>query len=127
MALPFGIGNDGAGMIDHDRLYALIGERIRSIREAQTPRMSQEDLAGVLSLRRTSVTNIESGQQRLTLEAIYRICERFGLEVSDVVPAVSEVVRAEAQPVVVGGYAQQLGAKTAKVLEQLRPAVKARR
>ena len=62
-------------MIDHDRLYELIGERIRSIREAQTPRMSQEDLAQVLSLKRTSITNIESGQQRLTLEAIYRLCE----------------------------------------------------
>lgn len=114
-------------MIDHDRLYALIGERIRSIREAQTPRMSQEDLAQVLSLKRTSITNIESGQQRLTLEAIYRLCERFGLEVSDVVPAVSDVARAAAQPIVVGGHAQQLGVKTARLLEQLRPVAKVRR
>jgi len=121
------MGNHGAGMIDHDRLYALIGERIRSIREAQTPRMSQGELARVLSLKRTSITNIENGQQRLTLEAIYRLCERFGLEVSDVVPLISDVARAEAQPVIVGGHAQQLGVKTARVLEQLRPVVKARR
>lgn len=114
-------------MIDHDRLYALIGERIRSIREAQTPRMSQEDLAQVLGLKRTSITNIEQGQQRLTLEAIYRLCDRFGLAVSDVLPAVSDVKSAEARPVVVGGQAQQLGVKTARVLAQLRPAAKARR
>ena len=100
---------------------------MRSIREAQTPRMSQEDLGLVLSLKRTSITNIESGQQRLTLEAIYRLCERFGLEVSDILPAVSDVTRAEAQPVVVGGHAQHIGVKTARVLEQLRPVAKARR
>lgn len=123
----FLIGSCGAGMIDHDRLYALIGERIRSIRDAQTPRMSQEDLAQVLNLKRTSITNIESGQQRLTLEAIYRLCEHFGLEVSDLVPSISDVTHAEAQPFVVGGQAQQLGVKTARVLEQLRPLVKARR
>ena len=114
-------------MIDHERLYALIGERIRSIREAQTPRMRQEDLARVLSLQRTSIANIEKGQQRLTLEAIYRLCERFGLEVSDIVPPLSQVTRAEAHPIVIGGQAQQLGVKTARVLEQLRPGDKARR
>ena len=68
-------------MLDSDRLYAVIGDRIRRLREAQSPRMSQEDLAQVLDLKRTSVTNIESGHQKLTLDTLYRLCGHFRLEV----------------------------------------------
>jgi transcriptional regulator with XRE-family HTH domain len=107
-------------MLNTDQLYALIGKRIAEIREAQDPRVSQDDLAKVLGLKRTSVTNIEKGNQKLTLEAIYRICERFGLEVGDLLPAVSDVVLPTAQPIVVGGKAHDLDVMTAAALERAR-------
>jgi DNA-binding XRE family transcriptional regulator len=108
-------------MVNSQKLYELIGGRIRRIREGQTPRVSQEDLANSLSLKRTSVTNIEKGNQKLTLETVYQICERFGLEIHEVLPPVTEVVLTEEQSVVVGGKSHELGFKTASVVARLRP------
>lgn len=108
-------------MLDSDRLYGLIGDRIRQIREGQTPRMSQAGLAAVLDLKRTSVTNIEAGAQKPTLDTLYRFCEHFGIEVAEIIPSVAAVTRTEARPVVIGGQAQEVGAKTANVLNRLRP------
>jgi DNA-binding XRE family transcriptional regulator len=114
-------------MLDAQRLYTLIGDRVRRIRETQTPRMSQEDLARILELKRTSVTNIELGKQKLTLDAVYRLCEHFGLDISEIMPAVADVTHALGRSVVVGGKAQEVGVKTASVVERLRPTVRARR
>jgi len=108
-------------MLDSDRLYEFIGDRIKQIREAQTPRMSQAGLAVILNLKRTSVTNIEAGTQKPTLDTLYRLCEHFGIEVSEVIPPVANVTRADARPVIVGGQAQEIGVKTASVLDRLRP------
>lgn len=106
-------------MLDSDRLYVLIGERIRLIREAQTPRMSQGGLADILGLKRTSVTNIELGNQKPTLDTLYRLCEHFGVEISQVAPRVAEVAQAEARSIVVGGKSQEVGAKTATLIDRL--------
>jgi transcriptional regulator with XRE-family HTH domain len=110
-------------MLDSDRLYAAIGDRIRRLREAQSPRMSQEDLAQVLNLKRTSITNIESGHQKLTLDTLYRLCGHFGLECRDILPTLAEVqdVDVEAHSVTVGGKSLDVGARTASVLARLRP------
>ncbi|HEV3192980.1 MAG TPA: helix-turn-helix transcriptional regulator [Polyangiaceae bacterium] len=108
-------------MIDISRLYFLIGERIRRVREMQTPRMSQAELARILELRRTSVTNIERGNQKLTLDTIYRLCERFGLQIHEVLPPVAEVTQVEERSIVVGGKAHEVGVKTASVVARLRP------
>lgn len=114
-------------MIDNDRLYALIGERIRTIRETQTPRMSQEQLARLLDLKRTSITNIEQGNQKVSLEALYRLCERFSLQIQELLPPVPRVTRTEAKAVVVGGKEHEVGVKTASLVERLRPSSRARR
>jgi transcriptional regulator with XRE-family HTH domain len=108
-------------MIDNSRLYALIGERVRRVREAQTPRMSQAELARILELRRTSITNIERGNQKLTLDTIYRLCERFGLQIPEILPPVADVTQIEERSIVVGGRAHEVGVKTASVVARLRP------
>jgi transcriptional regulator with XRE-family HTH domain len=114
-------------MIDSERLYILIGERVRRIREAQTPRMSQEDLARILDLKRTSITNIERGNQKLTLDTLYRLCERFGLAIQELMPPVSEVMHVGERSVVVGGESHEVGIKTASLVARLRPGTPARR
>jgi transcriptional regulator with XRE-family HTH domain len=106
-------------MLDSKQLYIAIGARIKRIREAAG--MTQEDLAQILNLKRTSITNIERGNQRPTLDVLYRFCERFTLELSDVLPSVVESTRQDGRSVVVGGKAQEVGAKTAMALERLRP------
>ena len=114
-------------MLDGDRLYELIGDRIRQIRETQMPRMTQDELARILGLQRTSVTNIELGKQKPTLDALLRLCEHFGLEIDSVVPKVREISLIQARSVVVGGKSQEVGAKTASLLSSLRPRTRERR
>jgi transcriptional regulator with XRE-family HTH domain len=111
-------------MIDDHRLYSLIGARVRRIRESQTPRMSQEDLARILELKRTSITNIERGNQKLTVDAIYRLCERFGLGIHEIMPPVSDVTCAQERSIVVGGKSHEVGVKTASLVARLRPAAR---
>jgi len=107
-------------MLEFERLYERVGRKIREVREAQ--QMSQEELAGILQLKRTSVTNIELGRQKLTLEATYRFCDRFGLEVQDVLPALHELRVPAAQSITVGGESHDVGSKVASLLTELRPA-----
>ena len=80
-------------MLDTERLYAEIGKRVRTIRESQTPRLSQGDLARILELKRTSVTNIESGRQKMTVDTLYRMCEYFGLDIGELMPPVGGFVQ----------------------------------
>jgi DNA-binding XRE family transcriptional regulator len=89
--------------------------------------MSQGDLAEILGLQRTSITNIERGKQKPTLDTLYRLCEHFGLEMVEVVPTVGEVTQLSDRSVVVGGESLDVGAKTANVLARLRPTSRARR
>lgn len=105
-------------MLDSEQLYRIVGARIKRTREAAD--MTQEDLAKILDLKRTSITNIERGNQKPTLDTLYRFCERFGLGISDLLPSL-EAIRQDGRSVVIGGKAQEVGAKTAIALERLRP------
>jgi DNA-binding XRE family transcriptional regulator len=119
-----------AWMLDDQKLYAFIGERIRQIRETHSPRMSQQELAEILNLKRTSVTNIERGNQKPTLDALYLLCDHFGLKLESVLPSVSEVtvkeMPAAERSVTVGGKSHEVGAMTAKLVEKLRPITRGR-
>lgn len=117
-------------MLDQRKLYVRIGERVRQIREIHSPRMSQEELAQILKLKRTSITNIERGNQKPTLEALYLLCEHFGLKLENVLPAVADVTMQdgarEGRSVTVGGKSHEVGAMTAKLVERLRPTARRR-
>lgn len=88
-------------VIDEARLYQLLGERIRALREGfYTPegRMTQAELARLLNLERTSITNIEKGAQKVSLHVLYKICEIFDANVLDILPRPSEVEQEKALP-----------------------------
>jgi transcriptional regulator with XRE-family HTH domain len=53
--------------------------------------ISQEKLAEVLGLTRTSVTNIECGRQPIQLHTLYAIADALGIEPTDLMPAVSKL------------------------------------
>ncbi len=80
-------------MISEERLYAGIGRRIRSYREGQdgSARMTQAELAQLVGLERTSITNIEKGTQKVPLHVLYRLCEIFKVDVSAALPSIEEV------------------------------------
>jgi transcriptional regulator with XRE-family HTH domain len=108
-------------MFDNAKLYATLGERILRLRRMQSPLMSQERLAGILGLTRTSVTNIERGKQKVTLDTIYRLCETFGIQVSDLMPTLADISRPADQSVVVGGQSYALSSKTADSVKRYLP------
>lgn len=70
-----------------DLLYRLIGERVRSRRGSLT----QNELAERVGLGRTSITNLESGTQRMPLHYLWRIAEALGCEVAELIPTHEEL------------------------------------
>ncbi len=86
-------------MIDDGRLYRLLGERLRKLREELvTPegRMTQAALAAKVGLERTSITNIEKGTQKVSLHVLYSLCEALHVKVTDILPAHTDVERENA-------------------------------
>ncbi len=56
-----------------------LGATLFSMRQAA--QMTQAEVAAVLGLERTSVTNIESGKQRAELRHLTKLADHLGLEV----------------------------------------------
>jgi transcriptional regulator with XRE-family HTH domain len=65
-------------------IYKIIGERIRTLRESLN--LNQEDIADQIGMRRTSITNIEAGRQRLPIDTLYAIAGMLGVSVFDLLP-----------------------------------------
>lgn len=73
-------------MEDLDWLDRELGNRIRAARERTTPRLTQDALAQRAGLARTSITNIETGNQQPTLHALWRIADALGVSPCDLLP-----------------------------------------
>lgn len=69
-------------------LYQLIGERVRARRGSLT----QTDLADRIGIGRTSVTNLELGQQRMPLHYLVRIAEALDCDVRELLPSREELL-----------------------------------
>ncbi len=77
-------------MINQTLLYQHIGSVVRKRREALG--MTQAQLAEAIGLLRTSVVNLEAGNQRVPLHTLFPICAVLGIEVADVLPTVRTVL-----------------------------------
>lgn len=62
--------------MENRHYYELLGTKLREEREAAG--LTQEQLAKVVGLSRTSVTNIERGRQRLMLDQFELLCSAVG-------------------------------------------------
>jgi len=88
-------------MVDEKRLYQALGERLRALRESQNSargKVTQAKLAEDVGLERTSITNIERGNQKVPLHVLYRICEALQVPISDVLPPLAEIKSAVNEP-----------------------------
>lgn len=72
-----------------DILYPLVGRRIQDIRKENN--VSQQDLADILDLSRTSVSNIENGRHPIFLHHIYTIADKFDIPIDKILPTVFEL------------------------------------
>jgi transcriptional regulator with XRE-family HTH domain len=88
-------------MVDERRLYQALGERLKALRESQQStrgKVTQAKLAEEVGLERTSITNIERGNQKVPLHVLYRICEALQVPISEVLPPLAEVKSTAAEP-----------------------------
>ena len=97
-------------MIEDDRLYQTIGKRLRELRNEH--RLTQEAMAKILRLERTSITNIELGNQRVAVHVLYRCCEYFQVSLDCLFPSVKDPMIAK----------PELPPDAARALEKVRAA-----
>jgi transcriptional regulator with XRE-family HTH domain len=65
-------------------LYKQIGDRLQARRVALG--LTQQQLADVIGVKRTSITNTEAGRQCLPLERLYALCEYLEISIHAVIP-----------------------------------------
>lgn len=61
-----------------------LGKRIRKARINQ--RLTQEQLGDLVSLKRTSITNIEKGTQRILAHTLLDLSEKLKISVNELIP-----------------------------------------
>jgi len=72
---------------DEERFYLALGEAFRRLRI--THNLTQEDVARALGLSRTSVTNIEKGNQKILAYTLLAAADVFKVEPSELLHAQS--------------------------------------
>jgi transcriptional regulator with XRE-family HTH domain len=78
--------------------------------------ISQERLADILGLTRTSVTNIEQGRQPVQLHTLFTIADALGIEPTDLMPTAPEL--SSQSPIELEQF-KSLSAKTSRWLVNL--------
>ncbi len=74
---------------DVARLYEVLGQRVRQVRERQ--QLKQEDLATRVGMSRATITQVENGQQKVHLQSLYLIAAALGAAIADILPTVGEL------------------------------------
>lgn len=74
-------------MNDQQAFYEDVGRRIRDARLKRKPRLTQEGLANLVSLTRTSITNVEKGRQKLLLHTLADIAAVLHVEPGSLLPS----------------------------------------
>ena len=103
--------------VDERALYRYIGVRVRTAR--LTAGLTQRQVAEQLGMRRTSITNIEAGQQKLPLHLLYRLCFVLRIEVTAVLPSMQEGVVVGTELPAVEAQLATVPPKTAEVIREL--------
>ena len=68
-----------------DNLYKKIGANIRAVRKSR--KQTQEELAKAIDKTQSTVTAIELGERRISLESILKLCNFYEISVNDIVPS----------------------------------------
>ena len=108
-------------------LYLALGRRIRCLREEHN--LTQDELAAAAAVSRSSIANIERGQQQAPVHVLLNIALRLDLEIAGLLPTREEILaRVEAggsvpKLVSIAGEAEQMsGEVTLLVADLLRAA-----
>lgn len=61
----------------------LVGQNVKRLREAVTPRLSQAALAAKLGVDRAYVSSIERGQQNATIVSLWHVSQALGVKIGE--------------------------------------------
>ena len=61
-------------------MYSELGDKVKLLRNRRG--LKQDDLAEVLELSRSQISNLESGRRNLSLKQLEKICEYFQVDMS---------------------------------------------
>lgn len=103
-------------MIDINELYLQLGRNIKAARK--NVKLSQEDLASILDLERTSISNIEQGKQKPPLHVVYKLSVIFELALSDLLPPLNGVCIDQELLVTFGSHSHKVPRKTAEAINR---------
>ena len=70
----------------HQAFYEEVGRLIRDARQRCTPPITQEGLAKMVGLSRTSITNVEKGRQKCLLHTLADIATALQTDAADLIP-----------------------------------------
>lgn len=73
-------------MDNHQAFYQEVGRRIRDARKRRKPPLTQEALGKLVSLTRTSITNVEKGRQKFLLHTLADIATALNVEPAMLLP-----------------------------------------
>lgn len=73
-------------MDDQSSFYEEVGRRIREARKLRKPKLTQQGLADLVALTRTSITNVEKGRQKLLLHTLADIAIALQVEPASLLP-----------------------------------------
>lgn len=104
------------GTASEDRLYELIGRRVRERRERFEK--TQDELAKQIHLTRTSVTNIERGRQKVPLHHLLRIANALDADLRDLIPDRAELDSRRMVPVTIDGEELQVPPEAASFIKR---------
>jgi len=74
---------------DLSRLYSAIGQNARSAREQVG--LSQDQLASLVGISRTSMAQFEAGHQHLPLETIYQVAQALSADIYALLPSLRDL------------------------------------
>jgi transcriptional regulator with XRE-family HTH domain len=73
-------------LTSNGEIYQRIGKLIRTKRLAMKPKVTQEELARRIHLKRTSITNIEKGRQKLLVHTLFDIAAALDIPPTALIP-----------------------------------------
>jgi transcriptional regulator with XRE-family HTH domain len=75
-------------LASNGEIYQRIGKLIRTKRQAIRPKpLTQEELAHRVHLKRTSITNIEKGRQKLLVHTLFEIAAALHVPPTELIPS----------------------------------------
>ncbi len=77
---------------EQNDFYIKLGQNIRAIREDK--KMKQETLASHVGFTRVSISNIETGKQKIQLHTLIELSNYLNIPVQELIPSI-EIVKSE--------------------------------